>query len=561
MLKGNGRGREGTRAMDASTAWRYDMPRVFVADAGSELGAGAIELAQRDLVARDERGDTYFVEAEGAPCALRLVRADESAAMAEAARLSEQASGGDVRTPRVLASGTFVLPGDGGVERYLYGFAAEYVEGFSLQERNSVPVVESQNDVPVTESHESEVADVPESPATPALDPKEGLRSQLARVEALRREGLNAARAQRVLDIYADCYAKAKDPDSGLDLSFALSWARLKLQRGDLVGCESLCQSLMEDERTRMGAREVLGACLVAAGRYAEAERILREAVRAYQLKPSADRQTAMGDLARAQLDLGACLFGMGTYKSAERVLDRALTALGQLDPEGPWAQDRVRCLGAWATCCLCLNRRDEAEHAYREAIEQERSLAETDRWAFLPRLVLSLCNLSSCLLSYGASREARDLLDEAGSLADELVWADHQAYLPYRAMVLGVRGRLLAAENDQEGARGELAEALECYEGLAGANRGAYLQRLAACRYNLSCCELALGHAEVAEELCEASVQEFEECYDQERTRRSRQLYAFSLRGLAAVSRVLHRTKRATELLRRAGAVSEGIL
>jgi Tfp pilus assembly protein PilF len=120
----------------------------------------------------------------------------------------------------------------------------------------------------------------------------------------------------------------------------------------------------------------------------------------------------------------------------------------------------------------------DGAEHAYDEALEIERALAEHNP-AYIPTLALTLNNISNFYLETGQTDAARESMQQALETYRELS-RDDKAFEPDFAESLHNFGVVLYENGDESGAVKQYEEALPLIRNLANNNPDRYRPSLA---------------------------------------------------------------------------------
>ena len=141
-----------------------------------------------------------------------------------------------------------------------------------------------------------------------------------------------------------------------------------------------------------------------------------------------------------------------------------------------PWRKSNVAAaLNNLAILHDDLNRKDEAEKEYNEALEIRRELAETNRDAYIGDVALTLNNLGSLHDDLNRKDEAEKEYNEALEIRRELAKTNRDAYIGKVAQTLNNLGLLHKNLSRYSEAEKEYKEALEIRRELAKTNRDAY--------------------------------------------------------------------------------------
>jgi tetratricopeptide (TPR) repeat protein len=191
-------------------------------------------------------------------------------------------------------------------------------------------------------------------------------------------------------------------------------------------------------------------------GRYAEAERFLRQALQIDEETLGSDHPSYAASLA----GLAAALEGQGRYLESEELLRRALPIFEKT--LGPRHSSYGACLHNLADTLLRQGRLDEAEHLLRESLAIKVQVLGEGH----PALSTTLHALAKVLEGQGRYRDSEEVLVRALTLVEKTLGPRHPSYgasLHNLTSVLQRQGRLTEAE-------AVLSEALALFDQTLGA-------------------------------------------------------------------------------------------
>ncbi|MGP1275457.1 MAG: tetratricopeptide repeat protein [Caulobacterales bacterium] len=260
---------------------------------------------------------------------------------------------------------------------------------------------------------------------------------------------------QRALEIeqaaYGDGAAQSADTVSGLGQAYldlgryedAISFQHRALQ--------ALEGASVSDPRHIALLRQRYGRALQMAGRAAEAEPILRQAL--------ADTEAVFGTgTSQSILAMGylaSAMFDQAAFEEAERLQRRALGEAARLD-EGVRAHSVAAIENNLAGTLRMLGRLDEAEALYRS------SLAHAEETGEPLSLAMSLENLAGCVRVQGRLDEAANLQMRALQLYREVLGESH----PEAVRAFANAGTTLGLAGDYEGAERLMRGGLDGLDG-----------------------------------------------------------------------------------------------
>jgi serine/threonine protein kinase/Flp pilus assembly protein TadD len=161
-----------------------------------------------------------------------------------------------------------------------------------------------------------------------------------------------------------------------------------------------------------------LGLTLRAMGRLAEAETLLREALDLRRAAlPAADEL-----IARAMNDLGVTLLDQGRFAEAESLLRGALAMRRALLPRGQRHEYVARSLNNLAAALFQQGKASEAEPLFREVLDVRRRVQPAGH----PAIAETLSNLAAVLRALGKTPESEAPLREALSMYRAALPAGH---------------------------------------------------------------------------------------------------------------------------------------
>jgi len=194
------------------------------------------------------------------------------------------------------------------------------------------------------------------------------------------------------------------------------------------------------DDRLTLGAMRNLAAIHADAGRLAEAEALLLDAVRRLEARFGEDDEEtifARGDLARVYADSGRLVEAESLFRDC---IERARRVAGNAHPR------LLVLLHNLATTIKQQGRLAEAEAALRESLAARESVYGPDH----PETLYSMNNLAAALVERGASKEAEDLLRRTIAGRERVLGPDHPSTSTSRSNLshlLITQGRLAEAE------------------------------------------------------------------------------------------------------------------
>ena len=178
-------------------------------------------------------------------------------------------------------------------------------------------------------------------------------------------------------------------------------------------------------------------------------------------------------------------------------------------------AEDKVPLLVAMGNLYSDLRRFEDAEEAYKEALEIYRELAEKRPDAYLPYLATTQNNLAVLYSNLRRFEDAEEAYKEALEIYRELAEKNPDAYLPDLAMTQNNLGNLYRALRRFEDAESAYKVALEIFRDLADRRPDAYSPYLAGTQNNLAILYSDLRRFEDAEEAYKEALEIYRELAD----------------------------------------------
>ena len=201
------------------------------------------------------------------------------------------------------------------------------------------------------------------------------------------------------------------------------------------------------------------------------------------------------------QHNLGLYLHKQKLYHLAEDYYVKSLKECRERAKENPSYNRHVATtLNNLANLHSNLNRFENAEEEYQEALEIYRELAKANPDAFLPDVAMTLNNLAILHWDLNRFEIAEAEFQEALEIRQKLAKANPEVYLPDVAGTLNNLANLHSDLNWLDVAEAEYEESLEIYRELAKANPDAFLPYVATTLNNLATLHDDLNRFEIAE-------------------------------------------------------------
>ncbi|HZK60521.1 MAG TPA: tetratricopeptide repeat protein, partial [Anaerovoracaceae bacterium] len=195
-----------------------------------------------------------------------------------------------------------------------------------------------------------------------------------------------------------------------------------------------------------------------------------------------------MNDKARISGTLGILYRNLQRFEEAEKEYDEALEIYKKLAVKSPDAclPDVAMTQNNLANLYSDLKRFEEAEKAYNEALEIYKKLAVKSPDAYLPDMAMTQNNLAVLFRNLQRFEEAEKAYNEALEIRKKLVVKSPDAYLPDVAMTQNNLANLYRDLKRFEEAEKAYNEALEIYKKLAAKSPDAYLPVLLQIQVNI---------------------------------------------------------------------------
>lgn len=226
--------------------------------------------------------------------------------------------------------------------------------------------------------------------------------------------------------------------------------------------------------------RAIIGVTYLRLGRYEEAEKLLRAALKILEGSLGGEHP----DIAATLNSLGVLRQERGDFKEAESLQSRALAILRK--KYGDQNQDVLSTQSNLALLCQDMGRNEEAAKLMRKTLASDRKILGNQH----SNVASDLANLGNLLLKSGNYAESEPLLREAESI---LLKNNH----PWLCLVRGNIGELLMKKGDAAAAEPVLAEALATGQRVFGDQN----QDVAKIRSKYGACLIQLKKHDLAEE------------------------------------------------------------